>query len=361
MKFTDAVGEAWEELKDDKSDVTYVLVGYDDKKTIGLKGKGPGGRKACLALCGSDSDIVFGGFRVTAVDDRSNTTSRRTKFVFFHYQAPNAPMMAKAKAGGHRAECERVMSGSHVQFQVDGLHELSEAEIVAKLRRCGGAHQPTGFDFGEGDVGEGSAEAAPEAAPAMNARDFAQDNVKAPLDAAAEHAARAKEYQTANVLNSSANAAAKAAAAPAATPPPPPPTAAMAAATIAAPAAPPAAAAAPPGGDGVVLLVTSMPSTSVIDGAQNFLRNIFRGKKIPVEEIDGLKPENKEARSELFACSGLRGQYPQVFTRAGGALAFVGDFEKIQSLNDCEDLPADVLAANPAIETFSAVFKAYMG
>ena len=59
MKFTDAVGEAWEELKDDKSDVTYVLVGYDDKKTIGLKGKGPGGRKACLALRGSDSDIVF--------------------------------------------------------------------------------------------------------------------------------------------------------------------------------------------------------------------------------------------------------------------------------------------------------------
>ena len=153
MKFTDAVGEAWEELKDDKSDVTYVLVGYDDKKTIGLKSKGPGGRKACLALCASDSDIVFGGFRVTAIDDRSNTTSRRTKFVFFHYQAPNAPMMAKAKAGSHRTECEHVMSGSHVQFQVDGLHELSEAEIVAKLRRCGGAHQPTGFDFGEGDDG----------------------------------------------------------------------------------------------------------------------------------------------------------------------------------------------------------------
>ncbi|KAH8046115.1 hypothetical protein JL722_13834 [Aureococcus anophagefferens] len=143
MKFTDAVGEAWEQLKDDKSDVTYVLVGYDDKKTIGLKSKGPGGRKACLALCGSDSDIVFGGFRVTAVDDRSNTTSRRTKF---------APMMAKAKAGSHRAECERVMSGSHVQFQVDGLHELSEAEIVAKLGAAAGARQPTGFDFGEGDV-----------------------------------------------------------------------------------------------------------------------------------------------------------------------------------------------------------------
>ena len=113
--------------------------------------------------------------------------------------------------------------------------------------------------------------------------------------------------------------------------------------------------------DAVLLLVTSMPSTTIVEGAQANLRNIFRGKKIPVEEVDGLKPENKEARSELFACSGLRGQYPQVFIRSGGALSFVGDFEKLQSLNDCEDLPADVLAANPAIETFSAVFKAYMG
>ena len=368
MKITEAVAEAWEALRDDKSDVSYVLAGYDDKKTIGLKGRGPGGRKACLDLVSqSDSDIVFGGFIVTAVDDRSNTTSRRTKFVFFHYQAPNAGMMAKAKAGSHRTECEHVMNGSHVQFQVDALHELSEAEIVAKLRRCGGAHQPTGFDFGEGDVGEGAAEAAPEAAPQMNARDFAADNVRAPLDAAAEHAARQKEYQTANVLNSSANAAAKEKAAvaappkPAPPPPPPaPPTAAMADATLSEPPAAPEPPAAAPGGDGVVLLVTSMPSTSVVDGAQTFLRNIFRGKKIPVAEVDGLKPENKETRSELFACSGLRGQYPQVFIRSGGALSFVGDFEKLQSLNDCEDLPADVLAANPSIETFGAVFKAFM-
>ena len=144
VKITDDIGVAWEELRDDKNEVTWVLAGYEDKKTIGLKGKGTGGRKACLAEAGkSDKDIVFGGFLVTAIDDRSNTTSRRTKFVFFHYQAPNAPMMMRAKAGSHRTECEQVMVGSHVQFQVDALHELSEAEIVGKLRRCGGAHQPT--------------------------------------------------------------------------------------------------------------------------------------------------------------------------------------------------------------------------
>lgn len=42
--------------------------------------------------------------------------------------------------------------------KVDELHEMSEAEIVKKLRAAGGAHQPTGYDFGDGDVGEGAAE-----------------------------------------------------------------------------------------------------------------------------------------------------------------------------------------------------------
>ena len=125
------------------------------------------------------ADIQFGAFVVTAIDDRANTTSRRTKFVFFHYQAPDAPMMRRAAAGSHRTELQNACAGSHVQFQVDALSELSEAEIVAKLRRCGGAHQPTGFDFGEGDVGEGAAAApvAAPAAPAVNARDFAADHV----------------------------------------------------------------------------------------------------------------------------------------------------------------------------------------
>ena len=48
------------------------------------------------------------------------------------------------------------MQGLHVQFQIDQLSEISEREITKKLRQSGGAHAPTGFDFGQGDVGEGA-------------------------------------------------------------------------------------------------------------------------------------------------------------------------------------------------------------
>ena len=72
--------------------------------------------------------------------------------------------------------------------------------------------------------------------------------------------------------------------------------------------------------DAVLLLVTSMPSTTIVEGAQANLRNIFRGKKIEVEEIDGVDVNNKTLRSEMFTLSNLRGQYPQIFIRSGGTL-----------------------------------------
>ena len=112
--------------------------------------------------------------------------------------------------------------------------------------------------------------------------------------------------------------------------------------------------------DAVLLLVTSMPSTTIVEGAQANLRNIFRGKKIEVEEVDGVDVNNKALRSEMFNLSNLRGQYPQVFIRSGGTLKFVGDAEAVKSLNDCEDIPAEVLRDHPHIETFSKVFAAFL-
>mmetsp|Transcript_17555 Transcript_17555/g.59288 ORF Transcript_17555/g.59288 Transcript_17555/m.59288 type:complete len:151 (+) Transcript_17555:631-1083(+) len=142
---------------------------------------------------------------------------------------------------------------------------------------------------------------------------------------------------------------------------------AAAAAAAAAPAmarAPPQKASAPAvvdeGGDCAILLITGMPSSTVIDGEQKVLRNIFVGKKVPFIEVDGLDVAMQKQRNALFAVSGLRGKYPQVFLRVSGVTTFVGDFEKASSLNDCDDIPADVLAHNPNIETLSTTFAQLM-
>ena len=84
---------------------------------------------------------------MTAIDDRGNTVSRRAKFVLFMYRSPGAGGMAKAKAGRHLGQVEQALPGYHVLFQIDELFELSEAEVVRKLRSSGGAHQVRWYDY----------------------------------------------------------------------------------------------------------------------------------------------------------------------------------------------------------------------
>lgn len=80
------------------------------------------------------------------------------------------------------------------------------------------------------------------------------------------------------------------------------------------------------------------------------------------DKIDGLIPENKDLRDKLFGISGHRGKYPQCFIQDNdGNIRFVGLWDEIESLVDCDSLPSDVLAANPSINTFSKVKFSLIG
>lgn len=342
----ESVEEKWQEVVDDKSDTAWVLAGYEGKK-ITVKGSGCGGRSECLAAITDDTAVFFGAFRLNAIDNRGSTVSTRPKFCIFFYRAANAPSMQKAKAGRHMGAIEQTFHGYHVMFQVDELHEMSEAEIVKKLRAAGGAHQPTGYDFGHGDAGEGAEEVAPEKAAPVNPADAAPMFAKAPKPDE-EGALRAKAYMAPHQASVAPEAGAAAA---------PPVTAAMAALSTSddKPLM-------SESGRTVVVLVTSMPSTTVIEGNQASLRQILKTKlATATKEVDGVLPENKDTRSALFECSGKRGAYPQVFIlEKDGKYTNVGDFDEIQSLNDTDTLPPDVLAANPEIPTFKKAFLEFI-
>jgi len=73
--------------------------------------------------------------------------------------------------------------------------------------------------------------------------------------------------------------------------------------------------------------------------------------KVEHKQIDGADPVNKDLRNELFGISNLRGVYPQVFlTNKADSTVFVGDFAKISSLVENNDLPE----GSP--EAFNTVF-----
>ncbi|CAM9634872.1 unnamed protein product, partial [Hapterophycus canaliculatus] len=77
---------------------------------------------------------------------------------------------------------------------------------------------------------------------------------------------------------------------------------------------------------------------------------------VPYEQVDGSEGSTQVLRNTLWAVSGHRGKYPQVFIERDGEHEFVGLWSDVEGMNECEALPPDILEANPEIKTFRAVF-----
>lgn len=91
--------------------------------------------------------IIYGGFRCTGVDDRGNTVSRRGKIIFVNYLPTSVPTMRRARAGGHKGQVKSTFVSAHVDIQIEDPSEVTEDDIIARLRAAGGAHQPTHYEF----------------------------------------------------------------------------------------------------------------------------------------------------------------------------------------------------------------------
>ena len=108
--------------------------------------------------------------------------------------------------------------------------------------------------------------------------------------------------------------------------------------------------------DKVLLLVTSLTGNPIQEATQRKIRTSFQAKKIVFDELDAMLPENRDRRNELFEKSGLKGKFPQAFIISNAGLEFVGDGEKLNELLELDDLPAEVLDANPGITNFTKTF-----
>ncbi|CAN0440439.1 unnamed protein product, partial [Discosporangium mesarthrocarpum] len=63
---------------------------------------------------------------------------------------------------------------------------------------------------------------------------------------------------------------------------------------------------------------------------------------VPFVELDGSDGATHQLRNRLWAVSGHRGKYPQVFIERDGKQEFVGLWSDVETLNECEGLPPEV-------------------
>ncbi|EEC50593.1 predicted protein [Phaeodactylum tricornutum CCAP 1055/1] len=90
---------------------------------------------------------------------------------------------------------------------------------------------------------------------------------------------------------------------------------------------------------------------------QNRAVSLLNARGISFETLDGADPTNKELRDKLFEISGVRANYPQFFLVDGSdnIPRFLGDWEKVEALNDASSLPDHILESNPSIVTWQNV------
>ncbi len=60
----------------------------------------------------SEDAIIWGAFKVVAVDDRGNTVSRRPKFIFVKYFPETVSTMKRARAGPHKQAIKQIMAAN---------------------------------------------------------------------------------------------------------------------------------------------------------------------------------------------------------------------------------------------------------
>ena len=83
----------------------------------------------------------------------------------------------------------------------------------------------------------------------------------------------------------------------------------------------------------------------------------FNSKRIPYTIVDGMDPNQRQKRNELFDISGIRANYPQFFFEyQTGTIQYLGNFGKLERLNESSNLPSEVLSRHVEIETWDKIF-----
>ena len=145
FKIEQDAAQAWSEVRDDKSDVNWVALGYDTSDSLKLVGKGTGGRAELIQHLGEDQ-MIYAAFRVFGTTG-SGLDAKRVKFVGVNWVGPKTKPMIRARGSIHKNHVDKFFTGTHVTVSTGSLDDLSEDTIAKKLTGISGAHKVEAYEF----------------------------------------------------------------------------------------------------------------------------------------------------------------------------------------------------------------------
>jgi hypothetical protein len=133
----DTIQAAYDEVRSDSSETTWLVAGYKDKKLIGVDATGSGSIEEISEHL-PDDDVKFVYFKMTTSDnpeenDGSEVVATRTKFIFFTWKGEKAGVMKKGNMSVHKESVQAVISSFAFETAFETGDEISEEELKKRL------------------------------------------------------------------------------------------------------------------------------------------------------------------------------------------------------------------------------------
>jgi Cofilin/tropomyosin-type actin-binding protein len=131
------IAAAYEAVRSDKDDTTWLLISYaaaTGNKLV-LSKTGTGDLSELVSEL-DDGQVQYGYVRIEYAND---SESKRVKFALIIWIGTHTKVMRKARVSIESGEVKRILSHHSIQVDASDKSDLEEKEIVARLRRAGGA------------------------------------------------------------------------------------------------------------------------------------------------------------------------------------------------------------------------------
>lgn len=131
------IAAAYEAVRSDKDETSWLLISYAGAvgNKLALTQTGNGGL-AELAPLLDDGQVQYGYVRVEYANDKEST---RVKFLLVVWIGENTKVMRKARVSVESGDVKRALPHHSIAVTASDRAELDEGDIVARLRKAGGA------------------------------------------------------------------------------------------------------------------------------------------------------------------------------------------------------------------------------
>merc|ERR1711879_76927 len=138
-----AIAEAYEAVRNDKEETTWLLLQYSEAKkdTLELASKGAGNPVTEIKPLLKEDQVMFAYAKINYANDKEST---RNKFILVIYIGPQVKVMRRAKVSVQKGDVTKVLRAFSIEVNVDSAEQLHEDSIVTRLRNAGGANYGPG-------------------------------------------------------------------------------------------------------------------------------------------------------------------------------------------------------------------------